>query len=282
MEKNLVEVNFNEHYNYSLLAKNSTEQVQQLNIVSIGLNEVQQTSQHYPLVWVKSNETGHFKLVALFGFEQGENIYCQSDLWHTVPTPLSLKSEPFYLGYNGKGAEERFKKYLINSATIFKNIAVNDEIDKQAHYEPSKDVTLCVDKNSKSIEINGKNKNRGLPFYQSNNQQGACLQNARGILATLTQGEALTEKFLKKINSLKLMQPLKLDIKWQDNTSADISGLYTIDPQSINLLKQRESADLQTQGYLQIIYQLNDSLQHIQHLVQLKNNLLKKQPESLY
>ena len=276
MKKKLVEVNFNEHHNCSLLAKNSSKQVQNLNIVSIGLNEVQHASQHYPLVWVKSNKTGQFKLVTLFGFEQGENIYCQSDLWHTVPTPLSLKSEPFYLGYTDKDAQRRFKQHLINSATILKNKTVSDKTDQKSQYDPNNDVTLCVDKNSKSIDINGKNNKNGLPFYQDNKQQGACLQNARTILATLTQGEALTESFLKEVSRLKLMQPLNLDITWQDNTSADISGLYTIDPQSINLLKPEESANLQTQGYLQIINQLNGSLKHIQHLVQLKNDLLKQ------
>jgi len=281
MKKHLVEVNFKEHSHYSLLAKNTTEQAAKLNIIPVGLNEIKQASQHYPLVWVKSSHTGQFKLVALFGFETGENVYCQSKLWHTIPSPLSLKNDPFYLGYNNKGAEQRFKQHLTRSVKTEHAKSTTDKIEKTPSYNPSNDVILCIDKNSASLDDNGKHNNSGLPFYQSNNQPSACLQNAQRTLATLTQGQALTDEFLSKIASLQLMQPLKLDITWQDNTQADISGLYTIDPLQLNLLKPAAHADLIAQGYVDTIELLNSSLAHIQRLVQLKNNLIEAHQEVL-
>ncbi len=244
MSKYLIEVNFQDHANYSVLRENSAQQAKHLNMIPIGLNEVHKTSLHYPLVWIKSSVSGQFKLVALFGFEPGENLYCKNDIWNNNHIPLHLQSDPFYLAYS------------------------NNETDKEKY--------LCVNINSQKIDVNGKKNKTGLTFFNGNGEKNICLHQAQEILATLAHGEMLNEMFIKTANQLDLFQSLSLDITWHNHQTSKILGLYTIDPSKLEQLNENQIYKLKSNGYIEFIHQLNYSLNHIENLIKLKNNLIVK------
>lgn len=56
---------------------------------------------HYPIVFRKSSE-GAFEPVALFGFQEGENLFLRDGRWDATDLPLSVERLPFLIGVNGQ------------------------------------------------------------------------------------------------------------------------------------------------------------------------------------
>ena len=56
---------------------------------------------HYPIVFRKSNE-GAFEPVALFGFQEGENLFLRDGRWDATDLPLSVERLPFMIGVSGQ------------------------------------------------------------------------------------------------------------------------------------------------------------------------------------
>ncbi|HEX9173996.1 MAG TPA: SapC family protein [Telluria sp.] len=56
---------------------------------------------HYPIVFRKSAE-GAFEPVALFGFQDGENLFLQDDRWDATDVPLAVERLPFLIGVSGQ------------------------------------------------------------------------------------------------------------------------------------------------------------------------------------
>ena len=55
---------------------------------------------HYPIVF-QQNGAGGYDALALFGFQQGENLFLDADRWDAPEIPLSIQRQPFLIGTDG-------------------------------------------------------------------------------------------------------------------------------------------------------------------------------------
>jgi len=56
---------------------------------------------HYPIVFRKSAD-GSFESLALFGFQEGENLFLGPRGWEASYIPLAIERQPFLIGSNGE------------------------------------------------------------------------------------------------------------------------------------------------------------------------------------
>ena len=56
---------------------------------------------HYPIVFRK-NADGSFEALALFGFQEGENLFLEGDAWLVPDLPLTVERQPFLIGVDGE------------------------------------------------------------------------------------------------------------------------------------------------------------------------------------
>lgn len=56
---------------------------------------------HYPIVFRKTAD-GALEPVALFGFQEGENLFLQDGRWDATDLPLSVERLPFLIGVSGQ------------------------------------------------------------------------------------------------------------------------------------------------------------------------------------
>jgi len=56
---------------------------------------------HYPIVFQQNGEGGYDAL-ALFGFQQGENLFLDGETWNAAEIPLSIQRQPFLIGVEGE------------------------------------------------------------------------------------------------------------------------------------------------------------------------------------
>ena len=60
----------------------------------------------YPIFISKSGETGEFFPIALFGFENNENLFLDENGWNAVYIPMMVERQPFLIGYQGASEDE--------------------------------------------------------------------------------------------------------------------------------------------------------------------------------
>ncbi len=59
---------------------------------------------HYPIVFRKGADGTGFEAVALFGFQEGENLFLQQSGWDATYVPLTIERQPFLIGVTGEEA----------------------------------------------------------------------------------------------------------------------------------------------------------------------------------
>lgn len=63
--------------------------------------EFRDVQSHYPIVFRKSADAVSFEALALFGFQDGENLFLGPDGWDAAYVPLAIERQPFLIGVNG-------------------------------------------------------------------------------------------------------------------------------------------------------------------------------------
>jgi hypothetical protein len=57
---------------------------------------------HYPIVFRKTTDGAGFEAVALFGFQDGENLFLAANGWDATYLPLAIERQPFLIGIGGE------------------------------------------------------------------------------------------------------------------------------------------------------------------------------------
>lgn len=61
-------------------------------------SEFRNLQAHYPIVFRKGGDGTSFEAVALFGFQEGENLFLGQDGWDAAALPLTIERQPFLIG----------------------------------------------------------------------------------------------------------------------------------------------------------------------------------------
>ena len=57
---------------------------------------------HYPIVFQKTADGTGFQPIALFGFEEGQNLFLDSRGWDAHYIPIAMERQPFMIGISGE------------------------------------------------------------------------------------------------------------------------------------------------------------------------------------
>lgn len=64
-------------------------------------SEFRDLQAHYPIVFRKNLDGTSFEPLALFGFQENENLFLVNDVWDAAYVPLLIKRQPFLIGKVG-------------------------------------------------------------------------------------------------------------------------------------------------------------------------------------
>ena len=56
---------------------------------------------HYPIVFRETGNAQRYEPVALFGFQDGENLFATADAWDALYVPMAVARRPFLMGLSG-------------------------------------------------------------------------------------------------------------------------------------------------------------------------------------
>lgn len=189
-------------------------------------DEFRQAQAHYPIVF-QPDGRGGFVPTALFGLQQGQNLFLTEEGWDADYLPLSVQRLPFSIGI------------------------ADDEL------------RMMVDMDSKRISHGAEGEALFLPHGGTTD----FTENANAVLRTLHEGLQATTQFVQTLMSHELLEPFTLDVERPDGTRGQLVGYFIVDEERLAALDAGTVALLHQADYLQPLYMAIASLSNFRSLI---------------
>ena len=199
--------------------------------------EFRRVQNEFPILFRRDLDSGRFSALALFGFENGENLFLEDDRWDARYRPLALSIQPFLIGRR------------------------QNEEASEVH----------VDLDHKRIAGAG---DEGLRPFDEDGRPTPYLEGVISGLHELDEGYRLSSDFFAALERYELLEPFSFDVDLRDWSSHRLVGYHLIDEERLPTLEPGALAELHSAGYLMPIFMALASLSNLAALVERKNKRL--------
>jgi hypothetical protein len=121
----------------------------------------------------------------------------------------------------------------------------------------------------------------GKALFTEQGQPTKYLQSIIWAFQDLNPGVEMTKLFIARLLELKLIEPVDVEVEFDDGTSRQCVGLYTIDEEALTSLPDAVVVELFRRGYMRLIHYMIASLKQVPVLARKKNSLFLKETGSL-
>ena len=135
---------------------------------------------------------------------------------------------------------------------------------------------LAIDLDSPRVNAAG-----GKALFTASGTATPYLESITAIMRELHPGLERTRHFVETLIRLKLIEPIDMDIGFDDGSKRMLQGLYTVDRAALRALPDTQAVELFRRGYLQLCYLMTASLKQVPALARRKNGRLLEGNEML-
>ena len=191
----------------------------------------------YPIFLHKDADTGKLLPMAMFGFQEGENLFLEADHWQASYIPLLLRRGPFLIGLQGG--------------------------------EPggSRDQTMVI-----SIDMdNPRVGTQGEPLFDPFGGNSEYTERIITVLQDIDQGQSALDEFDRALQEHDLVEPFTLEVRLDSGKQHRLEGFHTINEEKLAGLERDVLTDFSRRGILHAAYMVLASMAHVPRLIKLKN-----------
>ena len=200
--------------------------------------EFRMVQSEYPIL-LQKNKDESFEPIALFGFEDGQNLFLSEAGWQANYIPAMVAREPFLIHYaEAEGVGE-----------------ISNRL-----------VALDLDHPRVTQQV-------GEALFDAFGNRTSYLQSITGTLEKLYEGIEHSTRFIRALHEYKLIEGLTFDITLNDGSRNQLLGFYAIDEEKLSRLPSDALADLSKNGFLMPIFMMLASMSNIQSLIDRRNTL---------
>ena len=228
-------VNKDDHQDLRINTKRSAKLGDNVQLAMTFPNEFRNVQGDYPILFRKSGEDD-FIPVALFGFEQDENLFLTDSGWDATYIPAMIRKEPFLIGTQGRGAGE-------DDARV-----------------------LSLDLDSPRV-----NREEGEALFGSLGEVTPYLEAQASMLESLYGGLQQNKRFIRALLDQDLLESVTMDITLNDGSRNSLLGFYTINEEKIADLSAETLHLMNRNDILMPLFMALASLSNIQRLIVRKN-----------
>jgi SapC protein len=194
----------------------------------------------YPIFFRKDATTGEFISVALLGFEKNENLFLDEHGWNATYIPGVIARGPFLIGFQ----------------------------EQNDHREP----VIHIDLDDPRVSTS-----EGEPIFLPQGGNTRYLERVITILDGLHRGMAVSKAMFAAFASMELIEPVKVEIKFNEEEQFDLVGFHTISEDKLNALDGDSLQRLNKAGFLQGAYLVLASLNNVKRLIDMKHRRRRKE-----
>ncbi|MBO9707929.1 MAG: SapC family protein [Caulobacter sp.] len=115
---------------------------------------------------------------------------------------------------------------------------------------------------------------QGAALFDVQGQPTSAARRLQHVLAQMRAGVDESERFIQALLARKLVEPIDIELSFDDGKTLSLNGLYTVSLDTLAELDDAAVLELFRQGDLQLIYAMNGSLKHVSALAKLRNDKL--------
>ncbi|MDP5029742.1 MAG: SapC family protein [Paraglaciecola sp.] len=112
-------------------------------------------------------------------------------------------------------------------------------------------------------------KEEGELLFTETGEASPYLDNRQKLLSELANSEMATQRFIKKLIELKLLDPIVLRVQYASGQQRNINGMQSISEKRLHELSDEQTLELHKAGFLGAIYAILLSLGQLNRLVQM-------------
>ncbi|GAC15574.1 SapC family protein [Aliiglaciecola lipolytica] len=109
----------------------------------------------------------------------------------------------------------------------------------------------------------------GESLFTAEGEPSDYLKNRQDLLGEITNSELATQRFVKRIAELELLDEVQLNVQYANGESRNVTGIHSINEKRVNELPDETIIELKNNGYLGAIYTAMLSLTQLNRLAQL-------------
>lgn len=193
--------------------------------------EFRNVQAHYPIVFRREPAGGVLPL-ALFGLEEGCNLFLDENRWDATYVPLAMQRQPFLIGIAGG--------------------------ERLVH----------VDMEHPRVRGAGPD---GEALFDAQGNPTDQLEHARSVLLALHDGIGTTPAFVESVQRLNLLEPFFLDVQLDDGSVNRLAGYHTINEERLGALEGAVLERLAREGHLLPLYMVIASTSRFRDLIERMN-----------
>jgi len=172
----------------------------------------------YPILWQKNAETGRFFALALFGFEEGENLFLDDAGWDDAYVPQMMLRQPLFIGFQ-KTADDQRKP------------------------------VISIDRDSPRLS-----RDEGEPLFLPHGGVSDFLAQMGDLLELIHRGHQQSDKLSQLLEKHDLLEPFVLDVTLSRGDQCQLIGFSAINEERLQNLSAEALAELQADGALAPIF----------------------------
>ena len=199
--------------------------------------EFRQLQAHFPIVFQLVEGEAGFQPVALFGLEEGQNLFLKDGGWDAPVVPMALQRDPFMIGR-----------------------------------APDDSLQLHIDMDSPRI-VGPEEGEVGTAIFMPHGGFSDYLDHVVQLMEHLHAQAQHLPVFIEALTRHQLLEPFVIDIETPSGEQGRLSGLFTIHEERLTALPGAALEALAREGHLLPIYMQIASLQQLQGLVERQSKL---------
>jgi len=114
-------------------------------------------------------------------------------------------------------------------------------------------------------------RSEGTPLFLPHGGQTPPLERARQALHLIRQGRDRLPDLFAAFTETALLAPVKVELRLNDGSQFRLPDLFTISAQGLSELSAAQLAYLHGKGYLALAFQVVNSVNNLQYLINVKN-----------
>ncbi len=194
----------------------------------------------YPILFQRAANGGFFP-VALFGFQEKENLFLDEDGWRAGYIPAMVRREPFLIGFQDSGKSNG----------------------------PDRIRVLSLDMRHPRV-----NTDSGEALFQPLGGRTPFLESAADLLETIYAGIEHGKAFMRTLGEHDLIEAVTLEIELKNGSRNQLIGYHCLHEEKVQALSGGTLGAFNREGFLAPMFMVLASMANIQHLVDLKNKAL--------
>lgn len=194
--------------------------------------EFRQLQAHFPIVFQHVDGEAGFQPIALFGLQEGQNLFLSDTGWDATVVPMALQREPFMIGR-------------------------------------SQDDSLQLHIDLDSPRVVGAHEGEvGTALFMPHGGFSEYLDHVVLLMESLHAQVQQLPAFIEALMRHQLLEPFVLDLEMPGGQQARLTGLFTVHEERLAALPGAVLEDLARQGHLMPIYMQLASLAQLPMLAE--------------